>query len=420
MLIETTENMEVFLAKIKEILIVERSLQKESFERGEKYNIFKTLGLSRNETRLHSAFLAELLNPYGAHGLNDQFLKAFLSLIIDDEQFLFNTKKAVVYVEFDIGRKTDTTGGRIDILLKDDRRNGIVIENKIDACDQENQLLRYDNYAKSQFDNYKILYLTKRGCEATDYSLGKSIIRYNCISYQFDIISWLERCMELTYNHSLVRETIKQYVTNLQEIMNIMSEKTIDVFLKTAVNDKYIKETLKIIENTYRIENQIRKIYIEQLIEIAKKYNLECKNEGSIENFKSNSWIYFYNKEKSSRWSICIGNYGTGYNNGYLYGVSYYNGVEMPYDNVLLEKIKQKYGHIFDRDNTLDFPLGYSYLWGEEGIENIGLWYKWDNTQTLLDMYEGKIAKYLEENLFKPVLVNKWLEKIEEIEKQLK
>lgn len=61
-----------------------------------------------------------------------------------------------------------------------------------------------------------------------------------------------------------------------------------------------------------------------------------------------------------------------------------------------LKAIKQEYGHIFDNEGIPSFPLGYSYLWGEDGQSGGGVWWRWDNPKTLLDMYEGKITKYLE------------------------
>lgn len=45
---------------------------------GENFNVFKVLGLTTNEVRTHSAFLAELLNPKGSHGCKDVFLKLFV------------------------------------------------------------------------------------------------------------------------------------------------------------------------------------------------------------------------------------------------------------------------------------------------------------------------------------------------------
>lgn len=66
-----------FLTKIRLIVERDKTTQYEKNKRGENFNMFKILGLSRNETKLHSAFLAELLNTKGSHGLKDKFLIEF-------------------------------------------------------------------------------------------------------------------------------------------------------------------------------------------------------------------------------------------------------------------------------------------------------------------------------------------------------
>src|SRR5580658_3696483 len=47
---------------------------------GENFNVFRILKLQASEVRLHSTFLAELLNPKGTHGHRDLFLKLFVEL----------------------------------------------------------------------------------------------------------------------------------------------------------------------------------------------------------------------------------------------------------------------------------------------------------------------------------------------------
>lgn len=48
---------------------------------GERFNVFSILGLQTREVRTHSAFLRELLDPKGSHGLKDAFLKAFVQIL---------------------------------------------------------------------------------------------------------------------------------------------------------------------------------------------------------------------------------------------------------------------------------------------------------------------------------------------------
>ena len=52
---------------------------------GEDFNIFKVLKVERKEVQTHSAFLSELLNSDGTHGLQDYFLNIFLQLQIEKQ-----------------------------------------------------------------------------------------------------------------------------------------------------------------------------------------------------------------------------------------------------------------------------------------------------------------------------------------------
>ena len=96
------KNIESILKQISAIVEREKIQQEEKRKRGENFNIFNVLGLSTSEVRLHSAFLAELLNPNGDHGLGYKFLEAFLSIIIQQVNpgFEFDIKSAKVRKEF--------------------------------------------------------------------------------------------------------------------------------------------------------------------------------------------------------------------------------------------------------------------------------------------------------------------------------
>lgn len=47
-------------------------------EAGDNYNLFKVIGLTSEEVRIHSAFLANLLNPQAEHGQKSKFSETFL------------------------------------------------------------------------------------------------------------------------------------------------------------------------------------------------------------------------------------------------------------------------------------------------------------------------------------------------------
>ena len=189
---------------------------------GDMFNIFRVCGVNYYE-KPHSAILAEFLNPKGSHGLKSKFLDAFLRITLPD--FSFETENASVHIEYSMA------DGRIDILIEDaSKKQGIVVENKLYAADQPEQLKRYNNFANERYkDNYRILYLTLWGKNATEQSGGG--VDYKSISYQKEITAWLEQCVEIAEENLPVREILKQYINHLKSIMNInMNPKIIELF----------------------------------------------------------------------------------------------------------------------------------------------------------------------------------------------
>lgn len=180
---------------------------------GGRFNMFRICGVNHYENT-HSAILTEFLNPKGTHGLKSKLLECFIKTL--GENFTingFNCKNARIYTEY------STPEGRIDILIEDEKRKkAIIIENKIYANDQLDQLKRYDSYAKKKYQkgNYQILYLTLDGKEATEQS-GKGV-SYLTISYEENIINWLEKCVAIASRFPIVRETIIQYINHLKEL----------------------------------------------------------------------------------------------------------------------------------------------------------------------------------------------------------
>ncbi len=113
----------------------------------ETFNIFSVLHKDHDERRLHSRFLAALLNPAGSHKMNDKFLSIFLNIIGLYEIDMNNSN---IYPK----ESDKSENSNIDILIIDKKsKNAIVIENKIFAGDSNNenggQLERYYNHVKT-------------------------------------------------------------------------------------------------------------------------------------------------------------------------------------------------------------------------------------------------------------------------------
>jgi hypothetical protein len=206
---------------------------------GGEFNVFKTLGLQSSEVRLHSAILTDLLNPLGSHGQGDLFLKIFVR-----QQRItgFDTKSAIAEYEKNTGfiNSDYTKGGRIDILITDKYNKHIIIENKIYAGDQKNQLLRYYNFDKNAY----LFYLNLFGAKPSEFSANTLISesQYSIISYSYDIIEWLEECKRNAVSLPFIRETIGQYINLLKQLTNQATEEKMKDEIKKAItnNPDYI------------------------------------------------------------------------------------------------------------------------------------------------------------------------------------
>lgn len=139
----------------------------ESLEgRLQQFNIFEALGAVRQELR-HSDFLAYLLDPNQNHGLGDAFAKRLLQKSLT---FVTGAEPGLSPVHLDIWSLNSAVVLRewqgIDILLVDEQnRLTVVIENKIDASEHSGQLSRYYEAAQRQHPNHRIvpLLLTPEG-----------------------------------------------------------------------------------------------------------------------------------------------------------------------------------------------------------------------------------------------------------------
>lgn len=230
------------------ICLLNQDYKRQEDEKGESYNLFKVIDMTSNETSVHSAFLADLLNPKGLHHMGDTFLRLFTDEFLNDMSF--STETAVVEREKYIGPVTATTGGRLDIIVTDTDKKAIIIENKIYASDQENQLIRYHNYAETNTSEHKLFYLSLDGTvhdeDKTAKHDNKELIEeehYFTISYESEILKWLEQCREKVVDKPLIREGISHYINLIKHLTNQTISKEMKKDLKNLIleNPKYIQ-----------------------------------------------------------------------------------------------------------------------------------------------------------------------------------
>ena len=304
------DKLEKLLSQVRVYVNEDKQRRAEAFRRGECYNVFNVLGVDNMELS-HSAFLAALLDPDGSHGMQDAFLKAFIDTIAHGgTKPELDTAHAKVYTEYNIGNITETTGGRIDILITDRSSTGsgkvgghaIIIENKIWAADQPNQLQRYDKYACGTYssDGYLLLYLTLDGKEPTDQSKGE-LTDYRCISYRRDIIGWLHKCAQLAFDKPRVRETINQYINLLQQLTNQNTmEQNKEQLIQLLTNKENFEQATAVEQSMPDVRKHIfQDIFRKQVEEQLKKEDApkvtiaDCTSDGYSSytiSFHPNGW----------------------------------------------------------------------------------------------------------------------------------
>lgn len=213
-------------------------------EKGDNYNLFQVINMTSDETRVHSAMIADLLNPKGKHQMGDIFLRLFIHCLKTQQlnhELSFTYNKAKVECEKYIGPKMEKSGGRLDIYLTDGV-NHIIIENKIYAADQKNQLLRYHNFLKHYPDNHTLLlYLSLDGeVHDMDKTTNGEKVKFITISYTDFILNWLTECRYMAIDRPLIREGITHYRNLIKILTHQMDNEKNDLINLIRDNQRYI------------------------------------------------------------------------------------------------------------------------------------------------------------------------------------
>lgn len=351
---------------------------------GGYFNVFNTLGLKTEEVRLHSAFLAELLNPNGSHGLSDTFLKLFIEEVKLPDNYI-NTQKvsSEKIKERYIGRVTKTEGGIIDIIVEDGKK-ALIIENKIYAEDQKNQLVRYSNYGKKSFPNgFKLLYLTLDGHEASNVSVGSTKTDYTPISYDKEIINWLEKCIEASNEKELINTALIQYLELIKQItnrdMNTQFKKQLIEKMVLPENAISVSEILSVKDDWF---DKLLEVYLWKPLELFAKERGMIFEKYIAYNEESGAWI---RKQEWNNYGIFIWSENKRDWIDMFVGISYYKSPKQG------EKIIQRNYRQLDclkERPVMNWPYGWEYL-----PEEIRTW----NDSIVPLIVKGEVVKYIQE-----------------------
>jgi hypothetical protein len=337
---------------------------------GGRFNMFNILGVNHYENT-HSAIIAEFLNPKGSHGLREKFLTEFVNQNLP-ENFTFDCKSAIVQTERYLGDL-----GRLDLIIEqNDKKKALIIENKIYANDQSEQLKRYNEYAKTKYSkgNYIILYLTLEGIEASNNS--SEDVEYLTISYSRNIINWLEECAKISLRYPLVRETINQYINHLKQLTNQdMDTKNQQEIVEIITKKEYADNVAAIYNNHNAWQKAIINNYLKPaLSELASEKNLLFDDNEMDRLDAKDSGFSFY-KNEWGRFRIYIVSENVGYKI-FFYGISHSEGG--PAKNI------QRKLDCFEIEPNESWPYGYKFL----------EYSNWSN-DTFADFAKGRSSEFV-------------------------
>ncbi len=191
------------------------------------FNVFFALGHAYREVSTHSAMLAYLLDPAAGHAQDMLFLRKFLDIVRRAAErqgkqlpvpYPENSSRWQCRKEVRLPRDL----GQVDVLLRGPELM-LVLENKILAGDQENQLRRYWDYLLTEAEGRPsriVVYLTPDGRTPTAQSLGgntdlaEALVR---LSYRENIYELVRSAADMTKAIS-VAEILRQYAALVERL----------------------------------------------------------------------------------------------------------------------------------------------------------------------------------------------------------
>ena len=191
------------------------------------FTVFSYIGV--DEQRL-SDIVRDLLDPHGPHGQGDTFLRTFLHLIQCEAGYQAGD---VVTVRRGIAtHHIQRTQRRLDILIDIHRDSqpweGIAIENKPWARDQDEQMTDYLTHLASRYPqgHSRLVYVTERGVlpSAQSMSSAKELLQQRTLLLMayaprtdcaYSLLDWLETCHHLCH-----AEKIRWFLRDLTQYIH--------------------------------------------------------------------------------------------------------------------------------------------------------------------------------------------------------
>jgi len=281
---KTSEIARYLLGNVVELVIPQ---VEEARKMGEDFHLLRLIQMDRKEVKTHTPILSDLLDPGGTHGQNDLFLRTFIEILkraIDSNRREaksasevlsgFQFSEARVLREKRVSNSKGELLGQIDILISEpdsasssQRANTryIIIENKLDAVDQDKQLERYSKFS----EHSTLVYLTLDGREPPNQDFPEDrIVR---ISYKDSIVAWLEECIKSIPHAPHLREGLNQYLDLVRFVTNQthsfeMKNKIANLVLDGTNDRKNLEAYLALIDSHEEVQRRAFRLLREDVI----------------------------------------------------------------------------------------------------------------------------------------------------------
>ena len=295
-------DIEKFESILKQIKVLNDKLEIKKLRGNNDYNLFLALLDINDEVRLHSRFIYSLLDPNSLHYQKELFLELFIKAC-GLENFGLDPQSAKVYKEYE----------NIDIYITDDTKH-IILENKINAGDQEAQIKRYIKTVQKENDGEAeiyVLFLSPQGREPSDYSLdglkisnskildeyGNEVAKFKAISYKEEIMKWLGSCLDEAGNLANLAAVISQYKNVIEKIygkykgVQMDERKVIEIILKNYDLVDEIRSKYFDMANANRLNEFMLNVKIELEKRLSQEWCVEIEEADTRRYFEP---ISFY------------------------------------------------------------------------------------------------------------------------------
>jgi len=264
---------QIFFTKINDFLL---EIEHKKLRGINDYNMLSIVRNKYEEVGLHSQLIFSLLNPQENHNQNDLFLKIFIKEVLKIKDF-----GDVISV-----KREDLTysNRRIDFTIESLNYNiGIEMKTNHYTEDQPSQISHYKEelLQRSNQDTskkVKIYYLTLNGKDASKKSSNG--VEYTKISFQKEMILWINKCMNEVSNITNLSILLSQYKDIIEQITNQYESKlmTLREYLKKDAN-----------ENTFEILEILTKDFWMQRKKIKEDFFKNVLTTKLIELFNNDS-----------------------------------------------------------------------------------------------------------------------------------